>query len=74
MDFGFTDIDECTNGGSTPCPDANAICVNKNGSFECQCHKGYERVTPESNCTGKLITKARVVQCIIALSIVSVAL
>ena len=46
------DIDECTQDGSDVCPDTNDNCVNSNGSFECHCNQGYERVTPNSNCTG----------------------
>ena len=37
MLFTFSDIDECDN---NPC-DGNASCSNNNGSYSCECDKGY---------------------------------
>ena len=44
----FADIDECAvgNGG------CDHICVNKPGSFECQCKDGYELGSDGKTCEG----------------------
>ena len=45
------DIDECAVGG-TKC---NQICVNKPGSYECQCRNGYKLEADKQTCTGKML-------------------
>ena len=42
------DVDECA---SQSCP-ANSVCVNTEGSYNCQCFNGYEKIG--SLCYGKL--------------------
>ncbi|XP_059167476.1 protein delta homolog 1-like [Physella acuta] len=37
-----TDIDECLN--NSYCPDIHDSCFNLNGSVECRCHQGYQRI------------------------------
>ena len=44
----FSDIDECAEGIST-C-DADAECVNTNGSYNCSCNPGY--YGDGTNCEG----------------------
>ena len=39
-DFKCDDIDECSN-GENEC-DENSDCTNLPGSYDCQCHYGYE--------------------------------
>ena len=47
-DYIFLDIDECAvdNGG------CGQICVNKPGSFECQCKEGYALTDDGKTCNG----------------------
>lgn len=40
MDFIFTDINECDNGGNS-CH-VNAICSNVPGSYVCRCIRGFQ--------------------------------
>ena len=47
----FLDIDECAIG--TDNCDANALCINTNGSFTCMCQLGYAE--NGENCAGKNI-------------------
>ena len=48
----FIDIDECAvdNGG------CDHICINKPGSFECQCKEGYALGADGKTCTGNSIS------------------
>ncbi|XP_076455824.1 mucin-like protein isoform X2 [Babylonia areolata] len=48
-----TDVDECTN--SDQCPGPSDRCVNTNGSFTCDCDQGYQRLSPDQNCTEDVI-------------------
>ena len=53
--FFFLDIDECI-GGTHSC-DANAECINTEGSYNCTCKPGYQG--NGRNCEGKLYTRER---------------
>ena len=44
------DIDECKT-GSSMCTGEHMLCVNKPGTFECQCKKNY--VLEDNICVGK---------------------
>ena len=45
----ISDVDECAvdNGG------CSQICINKPGSFECQCKDGYALADYSKSCNGK---------------------
>ena len=45
----FVDVDECSvnNGG------CSELCVNKLGSFECRCNKGYKIESDLTTCSGR---------------------
>ena len=47
----LSDIDECSveNGG------CSQVCVNKPGSFECRCMKGYQLQDDKMMCEGGMI-------------------
>ena len=51
----MTDIDEC--GTNYTCPEA-ANCSNTNGSYECVCWTGYQKVTDKNGfyCIGEWLT------------------
>ena len=44
-----SDINECVVNATTACP-ANSDCINTNGSYYCNCSKGYSG--DGYNCTG----------------------
>ena len=48
--FIILDIDECADHELNEC-DANALCTNTNGSYDCRCVSGYQG--DGRNCTGK---------------------
>lgn len=45
------DIDECADEYENDC-DPNAVCTNTEGSYICQCYRGFEG--DGQNCTGQL--------------------
>ena len=47
----IVDVNECKC-GAYPCG-ANTACINKDGSYECQCKDGFEG-DPSTECTGTL--------------------
>lgn len=49
--FLVLDIDECADEYENDC-DPNAVCTNTEGSYICQCYRGFEG--DGQNCTGKL--------------------
>ena len=54
--FPISDIDECaTNNG-----ECDQVCVNNEGSFECQCNDGYELENDNTACKGKSESSATV--------------
>ena len=57
--FCIIDIDECAteNGG------CNQICVNKPGSFECECRDGYELADDKKTCKGQCYLGNKIFKC-----------
>lgn len=45
----FSDIDECAD-GTAKCTD---ICVNKFGSYSCECHRGFQLTADDRSCEGE---------------------
>ena len=51
MYFLHPDINECgANKGG-----CSQICINKKGSHECKCHKGYKLEADEKACSGNVL-------------------
>lgn len=44
------DVDDCLN--PLYCLDDNEVCLNSNGSAECKCDIGFERLAYNSSCEG----------------------
>ena len=47
------DTDECQSGELNNCDQANGICINIPGSFNCSCSEGY--TGDGVNCTGTVL-------------------
>ena len=51
--FSCIDIDECSR-GTHECRGARMECVNREGSYSCQCHDGYQLDARFNICQGQL--------------------
>ena len=49
--FLFSDVDECSDPNLEECR-ANSVCRNNEGSYECECNKGYIK-NDNGDCEGK---------------------